>query len=174
MASAEPRHPAVVSHQDQLRVAPAHKQHQIRSLRWGISKHHRGQMALQVMNAEKGALMQRSKGATRHRGHHQSPGQTWSDRGRYGIQLPQSDTRLVNHGLHQPRQGLNVAARSDFGHNTTPTGMLLNLRCNPRRQNLDSPIRVTAQDRCSGLVTTCFEGKHCMHRSDAPPLLSDL
>ena len=127
-----------------------------------------------MMDAEEGSLMQCGKGAAGDRRHHQSPGQAWSDRCRYGIQLPQSDTRLVNNGLHQPRQGLDMTTRGDFRHHTTPKGMLLDLGRNPRRQNVDSSISMTAQDRSRRLVTTCFEGKHCMHRSDAPLLLSDL
>ena len=141
---------------------------------------HRGQVALQVMHTQKRALVQAQQGCdpvTEAR--HQSAHQTWSDRGRRdGIQLPVRATPVQRHpGPVSIRCGSASTWRREAisGHNTTPTGMLLNLRCNPRcARTSQSPIAMTAQDSCCGLVTTCFEGKHCMHRSDAPPLLSDL
>ena len=124
---------------------------------------HRSQMTFQVMHADERTSVQSGERPAGHGRHHQSaqPGQAprWMQRHRWHPSPDRSASELVSMRPEEPPH--DDATRFREPH--PPAGVLFNLRRNPDARTVISPSRKTQHGGC-GLVTTCFEGKHCCHR----------
>ena len=115
--------------------------------------------------------MQGGERPSRHGRHHQSASQARRHGGCNGIDGIPAQTALRQSLVNETGKSLHMTTRRDFGNHSPPAGVLFNLRRNRGRKDGHLAACKTHHGRC-GLVTTCFEGKHCWHRGPKPPLLS--